>query len=182
MQESLRLRATRAAAYGSIITPGSTLKIFSGTPPFGCDAADPAGLLATIPLPSPAFGVNGGAAVQIGVWQTDSVASGYAGCYRINDAAGACHVQGYVSEPWAPSSVYGLGRQVSTPAGIYLCTQAGECLSGGAGPIAMGDNIQDGGVLWSYLAAMSEMVLPSTAFMAGQSLVITGFSIMAGNQ
>jgi len=70
-----------------------TLKIFSGSEPANCAAADPAGLLCTITLPATFLTSSGGVTTLSGTWSASASATGTAATFRIYNGA-TCHVQG----------------------------------------------------------------------------------------
>jgi len=73
-----------------------TLKIFSGAEPANVAAADPAGTLATITLPSPCLTAAAGATTISGTWSAAATAPGTAASWRAYDGAGNAHLQGDV--------------------------------------------------------------------------------------
>lgn len=99
LQLSTVVRDARLDAIESTIGTTPILKIFSGSEPANCAAADPTGALLSITLPSDwmsaaAAGVKG----LLGTWQANATATGNAASYRIYDSGGAtCHLQGSVT-------------------------------------------------------------------------------------
>lgn len=157
------------------------MKIFGGPLPANCAASDPALTLCTITLPASPLGAANGVASMIGSWQGTVINNGFAQCYRLYDAVPTCHVQGYVSEAWAPSTSYSIGQNVSNANGVYNCTTSGVSASVGTGPAGNGTGIIDGSAVWSFLAPAAEMVLGSTNLAPGLSLPVQSFSITAAN-
>jgi hypothetical protein len=74
-----------------------TLKIFSAAEPTNVAAADPTGLLATIPLPAPCLTASGGATTIAGSWSANASSAGTAASFRAYDGAGNCQIQGNVT-------------------------------------------------------------------------------------
>jgi len=74
------------------------LKVFSGTEPANCAAADPSGLLVTMNLPAPLLTVSSGATALAGTWSGAASGAGTAASFRIYDGTSAvnCHCQGAV--------------------------------------------------------------------------------------
>lgn len=84
---------------GDIVTAaaGGTVKIFSGTVPANCAAADPAGTLTTATLPSPALTAASGVCTKAGTWAFTGSAAGTAASFRLYTAAAVCFAQGNVT-------------------------------------------------------------------------------------
>lgn len=91
------LRNNQTSQIQSTVGGSGTLKIFSGAEPANCAAADPAGLLATIVLPSTFLTSSGGVSTIAGVWSVAASGTGTAVCFRIYDGSAVCHVQGNVT-------------------------------------------------------------------------------------
>ena len=181
MQESPLLRTARVSAFRTTLGSSALLKIFSGSLPANCAAADPSGLLCTIVLPAVPFSEVNGIATLAGAWSGIASAWGYAHSFRFYDGYGNCHMQGYASEPWLPSTPYVANQQSSNVNGIYVCASPGMSLAAGIGPQGSGVNIQDGSVRWNYVAPAAELALASTAILAGQVITIPAFFIEAAN-
>jgi hypothetical protein len=186
MQESVILRTSRVAQIGAILAAQGglpLLKIFGGTPqiPVNCAAPDPALLLCTITLPALPLGAANGVATMLGSWVGTASNNGFAQCYRLYDAVPTCHLQGFCSEPWAPSVSYSPGQNISNVNGIYDCTTGGVSASVGIGPGGTGSGIVDGSVVWNFVAPAAEMVFGTTNFAPGLSLPVQSFSITAAN-
>lgn len=99
LQESVAIRNARLDAEEVTIGTAPLLKIFSGAQPVNCAAADPAGLLATLTLPSDWLG-NAAAGVKskAGAWSGAASAAGTAASWRIKDATDTtCHYQGSIT-------------------------------------------------------------------------------------
>lgn len=74
---------------------GGELKIYSGSQPATPATAPTGTLLATITLPTPAFGAAAsGVASKSGTWTTTAVATATAGYFRIKDSGGANAIDG----------------------------------------------------------------------------------------
>lgn len=75
------------------------LWIFTGAQPANCAAADPAGTLVNMLLPSDWMAVaSAGSKVMAGSWTTTATGAGTAASFRIKDSASACHMQGTVGQ------------------------------------------------------------------------------------
>jgi len=89
----LSLDARESAAGTSAV-----LKIFTGAQPANCAAADPAGLLCTMTLPSDWMnGASGSppSKTKLGTWSGTASGSGTAASFRIYEStATTCHIQG----------------------------------------------------------------------------------------
>lgn len=98
-QESVAVRNARLDAIETNIGTGALLKIFSGAEPANCAAADPAGLLATLTLPSDWMNnASAGAKTKLGTWSGSASGTGTAASFRIYDSgAAACGLQGTVT-------------------------------------------------------------------------------------
>lgn len=184
MQESIVLRTNRISQVGAILTAQggqATLKIFAADPPLNTAAPDPGLLLCTINLPSTPLSAANGVASMLGVWSGIVSNPGFAQCYRLYDALGVCHVQGFCSEAWAPSTPYSFMQNASDANGVYSCAIGGVSASVGTGPGGTGAGILDGSVLWNFLAPAAEMILGSTNLAPGLVLPVQSFSITAAN-
>lgn len=186
MQESIALRTNRISQIGAILTAQGglpLLKIFGGNPqiPINCAAADPTTLLCTITLPSLPLAAANGVATMIPPWTGTVGMGGFAQCYRMYDATPTCHVQGYCSEAWQPSTTYSVGQNISNINGVFTCTTGGVSASVGPGPSGTGSGILDGSVLWTFLTPSAEMVFSSTNLAPGLVLPVQSFSITAAN-
>jgi len=76
------------------------LQLFAGSEPSDCSQPDPAGLLATIILPSDWLTAPAGGTVgQLGTWSANAIANGVAASFRIKDSTGTVvHMQGSVGQ------------------------------------------------------------------------------------
>lgn len=98
-QESVAVRNARLDAIETTIGTAAILKLFSGAEPANCAAADPAGLLATLTLPSDWLAnAAAGVKAKAGSWAGTGSAGGTAASFRIYDSGvAACHMQGTVT-------------------------------------------------------------------------------------
>jgi hypothetical protein len=184
MQESIALRTNRITQIGAILTAQGgfpILKIFGADPPLNVAAADPANLLCTITLPATPLSAANGVASKIGDWVGVVSNAGFAQCFRMYDATPTCHVQGFCSEPWQPSTTYALNQNISNVNGVYSCTSSGVSASVGSGPSGTGASIPDGSAVWAFLYSVVEMVFGTTNLSPGLSLPVQSFSISAAN-
>ena len=99
LQFSVTVRNARLDAVESTIGVSAKLYLFTGSVPANCAAADPAGLLATLTLPSNwmADAATGSKALA-GTWTGTGSGAGTAASFRIKDnGATTCHIQGTVT-------------------------------------------------------------------------------------
>ncbi len=99
VQLSTSVRNGRLDAIETIVGTSAVLKIFSGSPPANCAAADSGTVLATLNLPSNWMdAASGGSASKSGTWEDLSADNnGTAGHFRIYDSGvTTCHLQGTV--------------------------------------------------------------------------------------
>lgn len=97
IQYSVAVRNARLDTVESTIGASAILKIFDGSLPANCAAADNGTVLATVSLPSDWMAAaSGGTKDKSGTWQDASADnSGSADYFRIYDSGGStCHVQG----------------------------------------------------------------------------------------
>jgi hypothetical protein len=184
MQYSIPLRTNKEAQIGATLTAQGgqpTLKLFNGPLPPNCSRPDPPNLLATFLLPAIPLVASNGISSMLGIWQTNASASGLATCFRMYDALMICHIQGYISESWQPSTPYQFGQQINNVSGVYTCVSAGVSASVGSGPAGIGPAIQDGSTQWSYLTGSPDINLISTVISSGALITVTSLSITAGN-
>lgn len=99
-QYSTTVRNAKLDTVESTIGTSAVLKIFSGAEPANCAAADPAGLLATINLPSDWMAnAAAGSKAKSGTWSVAASGTGTAASWRIYDSGVvACHIQGNVAD------------------------------------------------------------------------------------
>jgi len=99
VQLSVSARNARLDAIETAIGTSAVLKIFTGSPPANCAAADSGTVLATINLPSDWMAAaSGGSKSKSGTWEDLSADNtGAAGHFRVYDSgATTCHIQGTV--------------------------------------------------------------------------------------
>jgi len=96
LQYSTTVRNAQLDTIESTIGTAPILKIFAGSVPANCAAADPATTLATLTLPSDWMAAaSSGSKAKSGTWSANAGATGTAGCWRIYDSSGVtCHMQG----------------------------------------------------------------------------------------
>lgn len=99
VQFSSGVRDGRANAVESTIGVSPTLKVFDGSIPANCAAADAGTVLATIALPSDWMAASsGGVIAKTGTWQdASSDNSGTAQYWRLYRSGGACDMQGDIT-------------------------------------------------------------------------------------
>lgn len=98
-QYSTAVRNARLDSIETTIGTDAILKIFSGAEPANPAAADPAGLLATLTLPTDWMAAaSGGSKVLAGTWSATASGTGTAACFRIYDSGlVACGIQGNIT-------------------------------------------------------------------------------------
>lgn len=99
VQLSIAARNARLDAIETAVGASAVLKIFTGSPPANCAAADSGTVLATLSLPSDWMAAaSGGSKSKSGTWEDLSADNtGTAGHFRIYDSgATTCHIQGTV--------------------------------------------------------------------------------------
>jgi hypothetical protein len=99
VQLSVAVRNARLDAIETTAGASAVMKIFSGSAPANCAAADSGTVLATINLPSDWMAAaSGGSKAKSGTWQDLSADNtGTAGHFRVYDnGATTCHIQGTV--------------------------------------------------------------------------------------
>jgi len=99
VQLSTTVRNARLNSIETTIGTSAVVKIFTGSPPANCAAADSGTMLATLSLPSDYFNAaSSGSMTKLGTWTVASASNtGTAGYFRMYDSTAAtCHVQGTV--------------------------------------------------------------------------------------
>jgi len=99
VQLSVAARNARLDTIETTAGASAVLKIFTGSPPANCAAADSGTVLATINLPSDWMAAaSGGSKAKSGTWEDLSADnSGTAGHFRVYDnGVTTCHIQGTV--------------------------------------------------------------------------------------
>lgn len=100
LQLSVAVRNARLEAIETQIGVSAVVKIFQGTKPANCAAADAGTVLATVTLPSDWMAAaSAGAKAKSGTWEdTSADATGTAQYFRLYDSTGAvCGAQGSVT-------------------------------------------------------------------------------------
>jgi hypothetical protein len=99
-QYSVIVRNTQLDGIESAIGTSAVMKIFTGAEPAACSSADPAGLVATVNLPSDWMAAaTSGTKAKLGTWSVTASGSGTAACFRIYDnGVATCHIQGSVGQ------------------------------------------------------------------------------------
>lgn len=99
-QYSVGVRNAKLDQVESTIGTAAILKVFSGAEPANCAAADPAGLLATLTLPSDWMAAaSGGTKALLGSWSVAASGTGTAASWRIYDSGlVAAHIQGNTTD------------------------------------------------------------------------------------
>ena len=99
IQFSTAVRDARLDAVETTCGTSAVMRIFSGSPPANCAAADSGTVLATVNLPSDWMAAaSGGSKAKSGTWEDLSAdATGTAGHFRVyNNGVTTCHIQGTV--------------------------------------------------------------------------------------
>lgn len=98
-QYSTDVRNAKLDAIETTVGVDAVLKVFSGAEPANCAAADPAGLLATLTLPTDWMNAaSGGSKTLKGTWSATASGTGTAACFRIYDStATTCGIQGNIT-------------------------------------------------------------------------------------
>lgn len=99
VQFSVAVRNARLDAIETTAGASAVMKIFSGSVPANCAAADSGTVLATLNLPSDWMAAaSGGSKAKSGTWQDLSADNtGTAGYFRVYDSGAiTCHIQGTV--------------------------------------------------------------------------------------
>lgn len=99
IQFSTAVRNARLDVIETTIGASPTLKIFQGTKPANCAAADAGTVLATLALPADWMAnASGGSKAMSGTWEdTSADNTGTAQYFRIYDSGAVCHEQGSVT-------------------------------------------------------------------------------------
>lgn len=100
LQYSVAVRNARLDAIETTIGTAAKLKLFTGTVPANCAAADPAGTLCTLTLPSDwAAAASSGSKALAGSWTGTASGTGTAASFRIYASDGTtCGMQGTVGQ------------------------------------------------------------------------------------
>jgi hypothetical protein len=101
LQYSVAVRNAQLDAFESTVGTSAVLKIFTGSAPANCAAANSGTVLATLNLQSDWMaGASGGSKAKAGTWEdTSADAAGTAGHFRLYASDGTtCHAQGTITE------------------------------------------------------------------------------------
>lgn len=100
LQYSVATRNAKLDAVEVTIGTDAVLKIFTGAQPANCAAADPAGLLATLTLPTDWMAAAGsGTKAKAGTWSATASGTGTAASWRIYASNGTtCGIQGNTTD------------------------------------------------------------------------------------
>ena len=123
-QMGVLFRNAQLNSYNTNLGSSATLKVFSGTEPANCAAADPSGLLCTITLPASPFGTASAGAITLsGTWSGTATATGTPASFRIYDSSSNCAMQGAISADMTltPSTITSIGQAVQIT--TYTVTQ-----------------------------------------------------------
>lgn len=182
VQYSVAVNNARLDQWEATIGLTPIMKLFSGTLPANCAAADPSGALVSMTLPSDWMAAASAASkTKLGTWQGTATGNGYAAVYRIYDSTGTtCHEQGICSMAWAASTVYAAGNYVTNGGNLYRCTTGGTS-AGSGGPSGFGGSIADNTVTWAYVQAGADLSLDNASIASGQVVTIGTFTRNAAN-
>lgn len=99
-QYSVAVRNAGLDSREATIGVSPVLKVFSGAEPVNAAAADPAGLLGSMTLPSDWMAAaSAGTKAKLGVWSGTGSAGGTIASWRIYDSSGTvCHIQGNTTD------------------------------------------------------------------------------------
>jgi len=97
-QYSVAVRGAKLDAVETQVGVSAVLKIFSGAEPANCAAADPAGALVSITLPSDWMNnASAGSKTKLGTWSAAASGTGTAASFRIYASDGTtCGIQGAI--------------------------------------------------------------------------------------
>lgn len=114
-QYSVSVRNAKLDQIETTIGVSAVLKVFSGAEPANCAAADPAGLLCTITLPSDWLAAAAsGSKAKLGTWSNTASATGTAASWRIYDSGSvACHIQGNTTDMTFDNTSIASGQTVT---------------------------------------------------------------------
>lgn len=177
--------ATRNAMLDAIeaaIGTDPDMEWFDGTMPANCAAADAGTKIGKADLPSDWMAAaSGGTKAKSGTWTENAAdAAGAIKYARVKSSGGACKMQFLCSDAWVPSKAYLAGRHVHNGGNVYRCTTGGTSASSG-GPSGTGTGITDGGAVWEFVQAGTDMTLVSCDIGIGQEITVSSFTLTAGN-
>jgi len=99
-QKSIAVRNAELDVIETTIGTAPVLKIYSGTQPADCAAADTGVLLATLSLPTDwRVAAGGGTSIKLGTWSVGAATTGTIGHWRVKDKDSVTtHLQGNTSD------------------------------------------------------------------------------------
>ena len=114
-QYSVTVRNDKLDRIETTIGTAAVLKIFSGAEPANCAAADPAGLLATLVLPSDWMSAAAsGSKAKLGTWSVVAIGAGTAASWRLYEStATTCHIQGNVTDMTFDNTSIAIGQTIT---------------------------------------------------------------------
>ncbi len=114
-QYSVAVRNAKLDAVETQIGATAVMKIFSGAEPANCAAADPAGLLVTITLPSDWMSAAAaGVKDKLGTWSAAASAAGTAASWRVYASGGTvCGIQGNMTDMTLDNTSIASGQTVT---------------------------------------------------------------------
>lgn len=114
-QYSVAVRNASLDAKETTIGTAAVMKIFSGAEPANCAAADPAGLLVTITMPSDWMnGASAGAKTKLGTWSNAASGTGTAASWRVYASDGTtCGIQGNMTDMTLDNTSIASGQVVT---------------------------------------------------------------------
>jgi hypothetical protein len=100
IQRSVAARDAANNSFEATVGVSAVIKLFTGTVAANCAAANPAGLVATLTLPSDWCGASSsGTTAKAGTWTGTGSGAGTAASYRLYASDGTtCHEQGTVGQ------------------------------------------------------------------------------------
>lgn len=184
LQFSTTVRNNMLDGIETSIGVSAILKFRTGAPPANVAAADSGTVVATLNLPSDYMAnASAGSKAKSGTWE-DTVAdnNGRISHFRIYASDGTTpHIQGIAAGPWKAATVYALGDHVTNDSGkVYKATTAGTS-AGSGGPTGTGSGIADNTAVWAYVQAAADMSIDNGDVLAGQDVIVTAYSMTAGN-
>ena len=114
-QYSAAVRNAKLDAVETAVGTLAVVKIFSGAEPANCAAADPAGLLVSMTLPSDWMNAaSAGSKTKLGTWSTAASGTGTAASWRLYASDGTtCHIQGNMTDMTLDNTSIASGQVVT---------------------------------------------------------------------
>lgn len=114
-QYSVNVRNAALDAKETTIGTAAVLKIFSGAEPANCAAADPAGPLVSMTLPSDWMNAaSAGSKTKLGTWSATASGTGTAASWRIYASDGTtCGIQGNMTDMTLDNTSIASGQVVT---------------------------------------------------------------------